>query len=216
MIQKFRSLSGDKENPPHWDDDDIAGKLNEAEQRACICGRLIYEDASDEVCVIDLDPTEHTYPLHPKVFEIVILRITATGGESREVPIKSREWLNANYPDWRNSTSEAWAAIQSDTSLRIVGAISSGDVANIECYRLPLEDMAGDDDAPEIHDAHHIHLVDWALHLAFLDQDTDWFDANRSAIHEGKFTKYFGLLPDSDMRRSTRADSIQHNEPYIF
>lgn len=216
LIKRFRVQSGDSSIPPRWPDSAVKEWMNEAEQQACIRGRLIYEDDNDSVCVIELHSSEKTYKLHPKITEIVSLHIVDSAGDHRELPIKSREWLNANHPDWRQSTDPAWAAIQSDTSLRIVGAIVADDELRIECYRMPLEDMGDAGDAPEIHEAHHAHLIDWVLYQAFQEQDAEWYDANRSATHEAKFVRHFGHAQDSDMRRLTRADSVQHNEPYIF
>lgn len=216
MIRRFRLGSGDKEKPFQWTDADIAEWISEAERQACIRGRLIREDDNDPVCVIDLYPGERSYPLHSKIYEIISLFIKDASGASRPVFIKSREWLDANHSGWRESTDPAWAVIQNDKSIRVVGAISAGDQLYIDCFRLPLREMKNGDDCPEIHEAHHDHLVDWALHKAFQEQDANWFDANRSAIHEAKFTNYFGLLPDSDLRRSTREDDTQHNEAFFF
>ena len=62
---------------------------------------------------------------------------------------------------------------------------------------------------PEIHQAHHEHLIQWALHRAFSVPDSELFDPDRARLAEEEFTAYFGPLPDSDMRRKTRED-VQH------
>jgi hypothetical protein len=64
---------------------------------------------------------------------------------------------------------------------------------------------------PEIHQAHHEHLLQWALHKAFGIPDSDGFDPGRSALAERAFTAYFGPMPDSDLRRETRSDVPHHN-----
>ena len=100
-------------------------------------------------------------------------------------------------------------AIQTDTGLRMVGVVEDGDVLELEGYRLPLKKLENDGDKPEIHEAHHEHLIQWALHKAFSVPDSELFDPDRSALSERAFTDYFGLLPDSGMRRETRQD-VQH------
>ena len=99
-----------------------------------------------------------------------------------------------------------------------MGQVEAGEVLHVEAYRLPLVPMAApadpDDPAavwpsPEIHEAHHEHLIQWALHKAFSVPDSELFDPERSMLAERAFTAYFGLLPDSDMRRQTRED-VQH------
>ena len=102
-----------------------------------------------------------------------------------------------------------------DTSIRVVGVITTGDKLVIECYRTPLKVLANDVDKPEIHEAHHEHLIQWALHKAFSVVDAEIFDLQRSEQAEANFTSYFGLLPDSDLRRSTRVDVVHHNVPVL-
>ena len=45
--------------------------------------------------------------------------------------------------------------------------------------------------------------------------DSELFDPERSALSERAFTNYFGLLPDSGMRRETRHDVQHYNKAYL-
>ena len=212
LIRRFRVLSLDNATPPFWADEDITDWLNEAQNEACIRARLIREDENPAVCQIALTPGQHTYPLHASVYELINLRIKGSGAESsRSMAIKSREWLDANVRDWRDMDRPSQWLIQDDTTLRVVGAIQAGDVLHLECYRLPLKQLANDMDKPEIHAAHHVHLIQWALHKAFSVPDADAFDPTRAKMAEDAFTRYFGIAPDSDMRRATRHDLHQVN-----
>ena len=212
LIRRFRVLAQDTEQPFLWSDEAVIDWLNDAHAQACVRGRLIREDENPAVCQIALAPGQHTYPLHASVYELINLRIKGSGTEpSRPMSIKSREWLDANVCDWRDMDEPSPWLIQDDTTLRVVGAIQAGDVLHLECYRLPLKQLANDMDKPEIHAAHHVHLIQWALHKAFSVPDADGFDAARSAAAEAEFTAYFGPMPDSDMRRTTREDVVHHN-----
>ena len=215
LIRRFRVLSLDNATPPFWADEDVTDWLNEAQNEACVRARLIREDELDAVCRISLTPGTHTYALHPLVYEIISLWIKPASGRKRPVTLRSREWLNHHMPEWRDCTRPAEIAIQDDTTVRIVGAVEAGDTLELECYRLPLRPMANDTDKPEIHLAHHQHLIDWALHRAFSVPDAEAFDPNRAALAEQAFTRYFGLPPDSDMRRITRHDVVHHNTVYL-
>ncbi|MNV63001.1 hypothetical protein D3C71_1555760 [compost metagenome] len=86
----------------------------------------------------------------------------------------------------------------------------------LEGYRLPLAALEQDSDEPEIHKGHHRHLVDWALHRAFSVPDADTFDPKRAGDAEAAFAAYFGLPPDSDMRRTTRHDQDHQTTVYSF
>lgn len=212
LIRRFRVLSSDKEEPYLWSDDELMDWLSDAQDQACIRGRLLRDDSTPAVCRITMAPGQHTYPLHPKVYELISVRLKpANGDRPRDLLLVSREWLDAERPCWRDEDRPACYAIQNDTSLRIVGATAPGDELLLECYRLPMRALSLDTQRPEIHEAHHEHLIQWVLHKAYSVTDAEAFDANRAALAEAAFTRYFGLLPDSDMRRITREDVPHHN-----
>lgn len=223
LIRRFRVLakdnvtaSGGNGKDLLWSDEDITDWLNDAQAQACVRGRLIREDANPTVCRIALNPAQHTYLLHGSVYEIINLRLVPAVGGARTVRLKSREWLDAREPRWRDLDVPVCWAIQNDTTIRVVGRIDVGDALELECYRLPMKVMSSDRDTPEIHVAHHEHLILWALHKAFSVPDADAFDPNRSALSEAAFTTYFGPPPDSDLRRSTREDEVQTTAVYMF
>lgn len=217
LIRRFRVRAHDNVEPYLWSNQDVTDWLNEAEQQACLRGRLLREAARQDVCRMVLDPAQSTYVLHPAVTEITHMRvIPGDGGRSRVVLLKSPDWLDAYVPDWRDEDQPVRMAIQDDCSLSLVGTISAGDVLMLECYRLPMASMADMADVPEIHQAHHEHLIDWALYRAFSVPDADAFDPKRSEQARQDFTAYFGEPPDKDMLRSTRHDVIHHTAPLRF
>lgn len=215
LIRRFRTLAVDNVQPYLFADEDVTDWLNDGQRQACIRGRLLREDDNQAVCEIALTPGQRTYPLHKAVYEIINARIVPVSGRSRPVFLASREWLDENMPGWRDDHGPAEFAIQDDTSIRVVGAVTAGDKLAIECYRTPLKMLANDTDKPEIHEAHHEYLIQWALHKAFSVVDADTFDPQRSDRSEAAFTNYFGRMPDSDLRRMTRWDVPHHNEPVL-
>lgn len=220
LIDAYRLLAHDRLAPYFCDDDALAGWLNEAEQQACVRGRLLLEESDQDVCHITLARGQAVYPLHPKLYEIVSARITTTSGRPRCVRLVSREWLDANIRDWRTQDGPVVWAVQGETSIRLSGEHEDGDSLDMDVYRLPLQDMVlpsdpptpGERVSPEIHEASHSRLVQWALYRAFSIPDAELFDPTRSEQARMEFERYFGPLPDSDMRRITREDVPHHNE----
>ena len=217
LMRRFRTLAKDKAEPYRASDEDVVDWLNDAQAQACVRGRLLVAEGDPALCQIALAPNQAVYPLNRALYEIITLRIKTATGQWRDITIKSREWLNAELPDWRDYPRPVCFAIQTDTGLRLVGNIAAGDVLHLEAYRLPLALMALADpnvpstpqSTPEIHESHHEHLIHWALHKAFSVPDSELFDPTRAALAEQAFTAYFGILPDADMRRKTRED-VQH------
>ena len=211
LIRRFRALARDTIEPYRWSDENVTDWLNDAQEQACVRGRLIADDSTPEVCRIELEPGKRGYKLHKAVHEIISLRhVSAIEVVSWRVHLVSREWLDAEMPRWRDEEpSRAAYAIQDDTSIRIVGSIDVGDALHLDCYRLPLSKLENDMDEPEIASAHHEYLIHWALHKAYSVPDSEGFDANRSSQSEREFSAYFGPRPSSNLRRNSRHD-VQH------
>lgn len=213
LLASFRVDADDATLPYLFQDEWVIGWLAEAQSEAALRGRLILEDSSPAICQIPVVAGTSSYDLHRSVCEIAHLRFVPTGmTDSTPVALVTREWLDDKRKGWRDSAADTPAfAIQSDTRLRLAATPDSDGVLHLEAYRMPLKILANEADKPEIHEAHHRHLVHWALHRAFSRPDSESIDPQRAERALAAFANYFGLRPDSDMRRSTRHDLPQTN-----
>jgi len=213
----YRALARDEALPYLASDSTVTSFINEAVDEAAKRARLIHDDSTTAVCEIVVNDNAgvypHTYTLHPALYELSAVRLFTPADSTEPVPLRlvSREWLDANVHDWRESTEDPAYAVQDDATLRIVPRPKADGLLKLEGYRLPLTALAADGDVPAINGAHHRHLVQWVLHRAFGLPDTEFFDANKANRALAEFTAYFGLPVDSDMRRSTRHDTEHHN-----
>lgn len=213
LTKDFRVTTQDKVEPYLFEQSDVARWLIEAEQEACIRGRLLH-DSSFEV---DIAAGETVYALSQALYEIDHLGLLEAGSTERcQVKLVSREWLDDNMPGWRDRTDIPRFAIQSDTSIRLVPTPRLGGTLKLEGYRLPVRGLSTDKASkPEINQAHHRHLVNWALHRAFSVPDSETLDLGRADAALAAFTNYFGDRPDSDLRRITRHDVEHHNKAWV-
>ena len=215
LIQQFRVDADDLTEPHFWDAEWIAAWLTEAQAEAAIRGRLLYEADNAAVCQIAVAANAATHDLHKSLFELVHLRFQATGATtSSVVTIKAREELDRIRPGWRDETGTPRHAVQDDTRITLVPRPELAGTLHVEGYRVPLKALENDTDKPELHEAHHRHLVHWALHRAFSKPDSETIDPQRAATAEAAFTRYFGPSPDADLRRSTRHDEVQTNKAF--
>lgn len=212
LIASFRVDADDLEEPHLFKDEWIAAWLSEAQAEAAIRGRLILEDANPAVCQIAVTAGQASYELHRSIYEIADLRFVPAG-QPKSVPLAlvTREWLDDKRPGWRDCAGTPQFAIQTDRRIRLVGVPDADGMLRLEAYRAPLKALENDTDKPELNEAHHRHLVQWALHRAFSRPDSETIDPQRADRALEAFTRYFGLAPDSDMRRSTRHDLQQTN-----
>ncbi|UZA02081.1 hypothetical protein [Moraxella bovis] len=220
LINEFRALAFDEVEPYLFDDDKVIHWLNQALDEACVRGRLIHECDDPAVCTIAINPNQTKYNTHPKLYEITHASLelpSVNGGRRENVCLVSFEEMSRADSDWRDEQDkhrlDPYFLIQHDTYVRLSRPTDEIGVLHLEGYRLPHK-MTNDDDVPEIHLAHHEHLIDWALHKAFGVPDSEVFDMNKSEMAEQRFTNYFGFRPDSDLRRITRHDVPHAVKPF--
>lgn len=217
LVADFRTTTQDKVAPYLFEQADVARWLIEAEQEACIRGRLLHEADNQAVCDIDVAIGEVVYPLHPALYEIDHIGLLESGAARRK-PMKlvSREWLDDNLPGWRDCAGLPCYAIQDDSRIRLVPTPDATATLKLEGYRLPMRGLTSEKTSkPEINPTHHRHLVNWALHRAFSVPDSETLDLGRAGAALEAFTRYFGERPDSDLRRITRQDVEHHTKAWI-
>ena len=204
----FREEAFDYRDDPLWTPQVVASHLSEAEEEAALRMRLLLD-----VAEIETDPASQMYVLGGRFFEI-IHAAWAPAGTTRFGPLyqTSIEALDARHPGWRTErVSRPQYLVHSDTGIRLAGAVSGPGVLQIEGYRLPKRPLRTPTDQPEINDAHHRQLVNWALYRAFLKVDTETIDNTRAANAYAAFERYFGLRPDAELNKWTRRDLAHHN-----
>ena len=215
LTAQFRVDADDLTEPHFWGAEWIATWLTEAQAEAAIRKRLLYEASNPAVCQIAVAANTATHDLHKSLFELVHLRFQATGATTSSVlTIKAREELDRIRQGWRDETGTPRHAIQDDTRITLVPRPELAGTLHLEGYRVPLKALENDTDKPELNEAHHRHLVHWALHRAFSKPDSETIDPQRAAAAEAEFTRYFGPRPDADLRRSTRHDEVQTNKAF--
>lgn len=217
LISRFRTLANDKVEPYFIDDASVIDWLNDAVSEACIRGRLLHESQNNDVCKINILIGSSRYQLHESLYELTRLWFEPSDGtKGHFLSLMSPELLDHYYDgeNWRVKSGKPEHAIQDDTGIRLVPVPDVGGELQLEGYRVPLSPMKNDTDIPEINQIHHVQLIQWVLHRAYSVPDSEFFDPNRAAIAEQEFTDYFGIRPDSDLRRITREDIPHAVQPF--
>jgi hypothetical protein len=84
------------------------------------------------------------------------------------------------------------------------------DTCRIWFYRLPYPRLDDDNDTLEVGEEHHIHLVDYMLHLAYLKPDEEIYDARKSAIHKASFEEYAEQARREAWRKRWKPRQVQY------
>lgn len=177
---ELRYRLGDKSVPPFWRNEWLDAAYNEAEREACERARLI-EDKSSNLTSIDLSTTEKRYEIDPRILDVLCCELESNPGvEIGGWTLTESELVFADYP-------------------------KSADVLLMTVIRLPLNDMADDEDEPEIRSHHHVRLLDWVLYRAYMVQDADTFNPVKAQEYQSLFEQSFGRRQDANVQRKHRA-----------
>ena len=207
LRRRVRLLAQDTATPYLWQDEDIDDWLNEAQQEAAIRARLLRATPQSHpaLCEFSLTAGESAVTVPDALYEITHQE-WAVGSERRPLKLVSREWMDTTLPGWRAMPAgEPDYLVQDRQQLEVVPPPIADGAVLIEGYRLP-EPMGADDEEPGIPLAHHIYLVQWALHVGYSLPDAETFNPGKSQAAEAEFTRYFGARPDADLRADTRND----------
>lgn len=180
LRDECRRRASDTVVPYLWSDDEWNFALNEAEREGAIRARLLVDDEGAEAS-ISFDAGQQRARLHRNVIDV--LEAKAADGTRFTAFDLDESHMHLDEP----------AQTAMSLALTVV--------------RLPRAGMESDDDEPEIRPEHHVALIDWALHVAYLKKDADTFDEQASARHLARFTAYFGPKPTANVLRKHRRKS---------
>jgi hypothetical protein len=224
LIAEYRLLANDDLDPPWVTDTQLWTFFAEAESEAAIRGRLLLETTDPAVCQVGVTAGAATYRLHPALFEVTHAAFSPDTETARSVlTLVSPEWLDPDpdatrsrchdgydtpsREDWRTDGGRPRVALHTGSSLLIVPTPNIAGTLHLEGYRTPLGATGSD---PEIAAVHHRQLIQWALYRGLGVPGAEQQDPARAALALTQFERYFGLRPDSDLRRETRSDLPHH------
>ena len=213
LIDAFYSDVNDKADPHLTSREDVIRFLDEAEEEACIRSNLLFDQSTPAVCTIAVTANTGAYKTHSSVLNITKAYFTPTGGEESELIIIDRLELDRRERGWRTRIETPRYLIQDDVKIQLGCLPSTAGTLRIECYRLPLKSME-DSDKPEIHRAHHRHLVKWVSYRAYATPDSELFDPARSARSLAEFEQQFGYHPGAKLKRNFETVTAMTNQVY--
>lgn len=186
----FRREANDATKPYLWSDEALNDFANEAEQEACRRGHLLI-DSTANFCTIPIVAGDDVLALDPRIIDVRRARLI---GENCMLDLIHVDEMDASAPQWETETGTPRALVTDyqSNALRLYPIPTAADSLKLTVSRLPMKDMAADDDAPEIRIEHRRGLVQWMLHRAFDTKDSELIDPQGAAKALAKFEAEFG------------------------
>jgi len=200
LFDAFRSDVVDTAKPYLWTDDEVVRYADDAYRMFTrFTGGIA--DISSDATVIDLTVGEDTYDLHPSILKVMDVTLDSDGSEITVISGLDQPNLFSNATDYGqmrtlNRKNEPgvvrWLVTgQQRGKCKVIQIPVVADTLLLSIYRLPLVHIVDEThDLAEVDEDHHLHLLLWMKHLAYMKQDAETFDKTKSADMEQSFRNY--------------------------
>jgi hypothetical protein len=209
IVDRLRERLDDIAAPQLWPTASLLAYANESEREACRRALLITDTttASDSgtagICSLPISSGTAGYSLSKKVLQVLRVKLpsdaasVASGTAGYGIPLHqfTRDILDKDMSDWENWTGTPEGFITEATNeIRFVPVPDITITASLIVKRLPLADFTLST-SPEIDEALIPDMLLWAMHLAYLKNDSDTMNLQLAEYYETKFTAAFGPRP---------------------
>ena len=211
LLDLFRREVDDTAEPYLWSDEDFYYYLNEAQE---VHVRLIGGIADRRSSL-----TKVTYKTGDqfKKYDPRILRIKGAFDEDNNIvtirnldnfesPYLEDDYgqrLNTGLEDSRTGSIKYLITDVETEEFQFYPIPDHDGWIRLYVYRLPLEEVANDKDELEIPSFHHMNLLNWVKHKAYMKQDIEGFDLSKSADFRAAFASW---IVDAKKEKASRED----------
>ena len=187
-----------------WTNEELTGFINEGIRKACQAAMLIKDEQAAFDITIVADQAD--YSIDDRILEI--LRIYYDSDSKALVKAEIEDIWNIN--NWRNTTGRPthYVVDYNTNTIKLYPKPTADDVEDLHIFatRLPLTDLdweQAETDTPELRSSFDMDIVNYAAHLAYLKDEANTFDPQRSEYFRTKFEREFGHLSHyGSVRRS--------------
>ena len=190
----FRSEADDTKTPYFASDDEILEWTNDAQNEACRRARLLVDSRTAGITTISLAANTVRYALDPRVVFVRRAKLVSNSSTLILASYRDMDGVDGISAEWEDETDTPTHLITDmDTAyVRPYPIPDASDSIRLTVVRLHLEDLAADEDVPEIHARFHRNLRHWMLYRYYSKPDSDSFDAGKSATALAAFEMEFG------------------------
>lgn len=208
LLDLFRSEMSDQAKPYLWSDDDIFGYEDDAQKMFCRKTDGIADASTAAVVNVAVAPATDWVALHPTITRIRWATRSDTG---RPVDIINQDDMAQRrwYFDGTTSTVKALVIGMEAHKARVYPKSNETITLNLAVFRLPLVAITTDgDQAFEVAEEHHPHLLHWMKHRAYMKQDAETFDRMKAKEFEDKFYAYCSQVKEEERRKAFKVRTV--------
>ena len=197
----------------YWKDFDINGYLNEASNIFCRSTKIIIDSLTASICTIAVGIDAQHVPVSPLIIDINRAKSTWSSALLGASTVKELDTYDSEW-EGKSGIPTKFATDYSNGYLTFNRKASAAGTVKLTVRRLPLKDMIADSDEPEFNPTYHWMLKDYALHKAFLSQDSETYKPEKAAYHRRLFMGEDETSPGGHILRViTELDPLPQRRP---
>lgn len=189
VLDVFRTEVNDISTPYLWADTEVYRYMNDAYVMFCRMTGGVADFTSD-VTRVPVVTGEEVGELDKSILRIVRARRES---DKAKVVVQNIPDEDFEFPSQTGRVSAMTMGVERGKCVWDK-VPAEDDVVLLNVYRLPLREIvdSGDDDfeLDDVEPEHHLHLVHWMKHLAYLKNDADTFDKKKSIESREIFEAY--------------------------
>jgi hypothetical protein len=202
LLNLYRQEMRDTETPYLIGDEEVYSYLDDAQKMFCRLTEGIEDSRTPDICRISVVAGQEWYPTSKLIRKIRGIYRTDTG---REVPLVNSEMAYKQDIrfDGRVGPVRCLVTGLDKNALRAWPVPSEDATLEMRVFRLPLRRICDcGNQALEIDEQHHRHLLLWVKHLAYDNHDTEMFSKRKSDEYKAKFDAYcFQAMKEQERSR---------------
>jgi hypothetical protein len=185
LLNYFRAQVMDDVAPYLWSTPECLTYMNEAQLQFCRLTKGIADATTTAVCVVPVVTGEIFAKVHPTIKHF---RLATLASDGRELVIRNHTEIH-KWTNQQGTVSKMIVGLQAEL-VRWDYSPMKDDEVNLLVFRLPLEDITDVDQEIEIDSRHHVALVHWMKHLAYMKQDSQTYDTQTAEKSKAAFEAY--------------------------
>lgn len=214
LLDQFRYQVGDREVPYLWEDDELFPYFVEAQdQFVRAIGGI--RDSTSALTSIAFNANDVFVAHSPWILKIRAAKLASDNRTLDLVDISDADALRvSDYGNQYSSmfddtdTGEVHALVLGleENKLRLVKVpAAAGTIKLVQILRLPYPRPDSWDDTPEIAEEHHLELIEWVKHRAYMKNDAEVRDKRAS---DEALAKFLSLARDAEMKLRRKAGKV--------
>jgi hypothetical protein len=222
--QDLDDLPGDTVTDVNWKNDDtgllwknaeLVRYANHAQLEFCMRQPILDQDTTAAITQIAVSASTGVYAYSPKILSIRRLKFVDSNDDEWPLLKRTTQWMDRNRPDWDLETSPEEGQVEiyvEDTDNRTLSLVRVPELAgtlHMTVDRMPANDLLWrrrHTDTLEIDRHHHLDLLDFMKHLAYLKRDAETEDKQLASEHLEMFNAKVGERPSARLIRVRRQE----------